>query len=108
MSWAVFGGGRERRDSADAIGMGAFSLRTRDHILLGILLFLGLILALGPPGSSVGVVSEIGADGQPLCANADLSAVPQSVADDAARLAIQLFGKHGEKSDRFVDELLAT
>jgi len=102
------GGRRVRSDYADVIGIGPFSLRTRDHILPGILIFLGLILALGLPASSVGVVSEIGADGQPLCANADLSAVPQSVADDAACLAIQLFGKHGEKPNRFVDELLAT
>jgi hypothetical protein len=104
----MFGGRRERSDYADVIGMGAFSLRTRDQVLLAILTVLGLIWALELPASSVGVVSEIGADGQPLYANTDLSAVPQSVADDAARLAVQLFGKHGERPDRFVDELLAT
>jgi hypothetical protein len=108
MFWGMFEGRRERTDNADIVGMGAFSLRTRDQILLGILVFLGLILVLGLPVSSVGVVSEIGADGQPLDADTDLSAVPQSVADDAACLATQLFGKYGEKADRFVDELLAT
>ena len=108
MFWGVFEGGRGRSDYADIVGMGAFSLRTRDQILLGILIVLGLILVLGLPTSSVGIVSEIGTDGQPLCANTDLSAVPRPVADDAARLAIHLFGKHGVESDRFADELLAT
>ncbi len=104
----VFGGRRGRSDYADIVGMGAFSLRTRDQILLGILIVLGLTLVLGLPTSSVGIVAEIGSDGQPLYAITDLSAVPQFVADDAARLAIQLFGKHGVESDRFADELLAT
>ena len=104
----MFRGKRERSDYADIRGMGTFSLRTRDQILLAMIVVLGVILALGLPASSVGVVSEIGADGQPLYANADLSAVPQSVADDAARSATQLFGKYGKESDRFVDELLAT
>jgi hypothetical protein len=108
MFQCTFGGGRKGSGHADVVGMGAFSLRTRDQILLAIIVVLGVILVLGLPASSVGVVSEVGADGQPLYATTDLSAVPQSVADDATHLATQLFGKHGEKHDRFLDELLAT
>lgn len=104
----IFRGIREARDHADIFGMRSYGLRTRHQILLAILAVLGFVFALGLPTSSVGVVSEIGADGQPLCASTDLSGVPQSVADDAARLATRLFGKRGGKPDRFVDELLAT
>jgi hypothetical protein len=104
----MFGGRREGSDYADLARMEVFSLRTRDRILLAILAFFGVILALGLPASTVGTVSELGADGQPLYASADLSLVPQSMADDAARSATQLFGKHGENHDRFVDELLTT
>jgi hypothetical protein len=107
MSRGVFRGRREESDYAGIIGTGAFRLRTKDQILLAIIIVFGMIMALGPPVSSVGVVSEIGADGEPLYARTDLSAVPRSVADDAARSATRLFGKHGKKHDRFVDELLA-
>ncbi len=103
---AMFGGRRGGNDYADIIGVGTIRLRTRDQVLLVVLIVLGLMLAVGVPASTAGIVSEIGADGQPLCASTDLSAVPQSVADDAACSATQLFGKHGEKHDSFVDELL--
>jgi hypothetical protein len=102
----MFGGRRAGSDYADMIGAGTIRLRTRDQVLLVVFSVLGLILAVGLPASTAGIVSEIGADGQPLYASTDLSSVPQSVADDAARSAAQLFGKHGEKHDRFVDELL--
>lgn len=104
----MFRGRREGSGYAAIIGMGAFICLIERGILLAILTVLGVISALGVSASSVGIVSEIGADGQPLYANTDLSAVPESVADDASRLATQLFGKHGKESDRFVDELLAT
>jgi hypothetical protein len=108
MSWGMFGGRREGRAHAAIIGMAVFVFLVQRCVLLAILAILGVVLSLGLSASSVGVVSEIGADGQPLYVNTDLSAVPQSVVDDAACLAAQLFGRHGEKADRFVDELLAT
>lgn len=104
----TFGEASERSDYADIIGVAALGLRTRDQILLVVLTVMSAVLVLGLPASTAGVVSEIGADGEPLRASVDLSAVPQSVADDAARLAVQLFGRDGKKSARFVDELLAT
>lgn len=104
----MFRGRREGSGYAAIIGMGAFICLIERGILIAILTVLGVISALGLSASSLGIVSEIGADGQPLYADIDSSAVPQSVADDAARLAIHLFGKHGKESDRFVDELLVT
>ncbi len=62
-----------------------------------------LIVALLP--SDVGVNCEIGTGGIPLSVY-DLSAVPQSVAEDATRLATELFGDYQEKCDDFVSQLL--
>jgi len=56
--------------------------------------------------SWVGVTSEIGTGGLPLSAD-DLSAVPQSVAEDAVRLATELFGDSQEECDSFANQLLA-
>jgi hypothetical protein len=89
------------------IGIAAFVFLIQRGVLLAILTMFGVALALGLSTSSVGVVSEIGADGRPLYTDTDLAVVPQSVADDAALLAAHLFGKDEEKADRFVDELLA-
>lgn len=108
MSRGMFGGRRKGSGRAAIIGMMAFIFVVQQWILLAVLSLIGLTLSLGLSASSAGVVSEIGADGRPLYANADFSAVPQSVADDAARLADQLFGRHGGESERFVDQLLAT
>ena len=63
------------------------------------------IMALLP--SEVGVTCEVGTEGLPLSVY-DLSAVPQSVAEDAARLATELFGDCQEKCNNFVSQLLAT
>ena len=78
---------------------------------LGILVALTVVLLLGVgllalSYSEVGVADEIGAEGLTLSVY-DLSAVPQSVADDAARLAVELFGDSGEKYQDFVNQLLA-
>ena len=63
------------------------------------------ILALLPSG--VGVACEVGTGGVPLAVY-DLSAVPQSVAEDAARLATELFGDRQKEYDDFVNQILAT
>ncbi len=84
----------------------------RDKInQLGILLTLTIFLLFGvllvassfPSG---GVVSKLGTDGLPLVVY-DLSAIPQSVVEDANELAKTLFGDYQEKADDFVRQTLA-
>ena len=79
---------------------------------LGILIALSAVLLLGAgllalSYSNVGIVGGVGTGGVPLPVP-DLSAVPQSVADDAAELATELFGDYQEKYDDFVNQLLTT
>jgi len=72
-------------------------------------LTVALSLAIGLLVSSslaIGVTCEVGSGGLPLSID-DLSAVPQSVAEDAARLATELFGDCQEECDDFVSQLLA-
>lgn len=80
--------------------------RQRLAVVLAIVLplFVGVLVLTA---SQVGVTSEIYRGELPLSAS-DLSAVPQSVADDAARLATELFGDSQEKYDDFVNQLLGT
>ncbi len=80
--------------------------RQRIAVVLAIVLplFAGVLILTA---SHVGVSSEIYRGELPLSAS-DLSAVPQSVADDAARLATELFGDSQEKYDDFVNQLLGT
>jgi len=54
----------------------------------------------------VGVVGEVGTSGAPLSV-ADLSRVPQSVIEDAAAVAKELFGDYQDKYNIFVTQLLA-
>ncbi len=49
----------------------------------------------------------VGAGELPL-PQSDFSVVPQSVVEDATRLASELFGDHPEKNDEFVNQLMAT
>lgn len=80
--------------------------RQRIAVVLAIVLplFAGVLILTA---SHVGVSSEIYRGELPLSAS-NLSAVPQSVADDAARLATELFGDSQEKYDDFVNQLLGT
>ena len=78
---------------------------------LGILVALTIVLLLGAglltlSYSHVGITVGVGNGGVPLSVP-DLSAVPQSVADDATKLATELFGDYQEKHDDFVSQLLA-
>ena len=75
-------------------------------VALIVVLLLAIVL-LVPSSLVIGVTSEVGTEGLPLSVY-DLSAVPQSVAEDAARLATELFGDCQEKGDDFVSQLLAT
>jgi len=57
--------------------------------------------------SWVGIICEIGTWGLPL-PTFDPSAVPESVVEDAARLATELYGDSREKCNDFLNQLLAT
>ena len=79
---------------------------------LGVLVALTAVLLLGVvllalSYSEVGVASEIGTGGLPLSTH-DLSVVPQSVTEDATRLAMELFGDYQEKYEDFTNQLLTT
>lgn len=65
------------------------------------------VVVMVPPSLVPGITREVGTGGLPL-SNHDLSAVPQSVTEDAAELAAELFEDYQEKRDDFVDQLLAT
>jgi len=79
---------------------------------LGILVALSAVLILGVAVlffsySDVGVTVGVGTGGLPLSVP-DISAVPESVAEDAAELAKELFGDYQEKYNDFASQLLAT
>ena len=80
--------------------------RLKVGVALTVVLLLAIVL-LVPTSLVIGVTCEVGTGGLPLSAY-DLSAVPQSVAEDAARLATELFGDYQEECDDFVSQLLAT
>ena len=68
-----------------------------------VILFAVVLLALSY--SEVGVTCEIGTGGLPL-SDCDLSAMPQSVVEDATKLATEVYGDSQEKCDDFVCQLL--
>ena len=79
---------------------------------LGVLIALTAVLILGVvlvaiSYSEVGVTNELMSEVLTVSAD-DFSAVPQSVAEDASRLAAELYGDSHEKYKDFVDQLLAT
>ncbi len=78
---------------------------------LGIAVTLVAVIALAivllvPSSLVTGVICKVGTGGLPLSVY-DLSAVPQSVAEDATRSATELFGDCQEKCNDFVNQLLA-
>lgn len=79
--------------------------RLKVGVALAVVLLLAIVL-LVPSSLVTGVTYEVGTEGFPLSVY-DLSAVPQSVAEDAARLATKLFGDGQEKYNDFVSQLLA-
>ena len=80
-----------------------------NRLRIGIIALVVIIsLAVVVPALSfswVGVTSEVGTGGLPLSAD-ELSAVPQSVTEDAVSLAMELFGDSQEKYDAFINQLL--
>ena len=75
-------------------------------VILTVVLSLATVVMV-PPSMVPAIISEVG-DGGLSLTTADFSAVPQSVVDDAAGLAIELFGGCQKECDDFVDQLLAT
>ena len=73
--------------------------------LSGILLLAIVLLAVAY--ADVGITDDFWAAGFGL-ATQDFSEVPQSVMDDAAVLAAELFGDNRDRYQAFVDQLLAT
>ena len=69
-------------------------------------IFALVIVVLAVSSSEVGVTCVVGTEGLPPPVY-DLSTVPQSVVDDAASLATELFGDYQEKCDDFANQLLA-
>ena len=77
---------------------------------IGIVAVLGAIFLIGAMQlvfsfSYVGVTRDIGNGGIPLTAE-DLSDIPQSVVEDAERLAAELFGDYQDNYDDFASQLL--
>jgi len=79
--------------------------RLKVVIALTVVLLLAIVLLVSS-SLVIGVTCEVGTGGLPLSVY-DLSAVPQSVAKDAARLATELFGDYQEECNDFVSQLLA-
>lgn len=70
-----------------------------------VLVFICLVFILY--SSEVGLASEIGIR-EPVFTNVDFSSVPQSVVDDAERMADELVGSSGERHQEVVNQLLGS
>ncbi len=73
-------------------------------VILTVIISLAIVI-LVPPSALLGVTYGVGIEGFTL--SGDLSAVPQPVKEDAAKLATELYGNYQEKYNAFVDQLLA-
>lgn len=66
-----------------------------------------VMVVIVPSPLTGGVICEVGTEGLPLSIS-DFSAVPQSVTEEATKLATELFGNCQEDCRNFVSQLLAT
>lgn len=80
--------------------------RLKIAVILTVVLSLAIVI-LVPSLMVPATTSEAGTGGIPLSIQ-DLSAVPQSIVDDAARLATELFGNGPREYHDFINQLLAT
>lgn len=80
--------------------------RLKVAVILTVALSLAIVI-LVPSLMVPATTSEAGTGGIPLSIQ-DLSAVPQSIVDDAARLATELFGNGPREYHDFINQLLAT
>jgi len=77
-------------------------------IIVTLTVVLSLAIVILVPSLMVpAITSEAETGGTPLSIQ-DLSAVPQSIVDDAARLATELFGNDQRECHDFINQLLAT
>ena len=86
--------------------MAAKIRRLKIAVTLTVVLSLAIVL-LVPPSLVTGVTSEVGSGGLPISTH-DFTTIPQSVIEDASRLATELCGDYQEKRDEFASQLLAT
>ena len=80
--------------------------RLKIAVILIVVLSLAIVIVV-PPYLVTGVTSEVGSGGVPTSIY-EPPAVPQDVAEEATRLATELFGDYQEKRDEFVKQLLVT
>jgi len=80
--------------------------RLKIAVTLTVVISLAIVI-LVPSSSVVGIALKLGPEGLPL-PDSDFSAVPQSVVEDATRLATEVHGDYQENHDDFIDQLLAT
>jgi hypothetical protein len=74
-------------------------------VTLAVMLLCGMVL-VASSYSEVGVTAEIGTSGHPLQLQ-DLAGIPQSVIDDASKVALSLFRNDRKEGSRFVSQTLA-
>ena len=86
--------------------MSAQVRRLKIAVILTVVLSLAIVV-LVPPSSVVGITLRVGTEGLPL-PRSDFSAVPQSVVEDATRLATEVYGSYQETHNDFIEQLLAT
>lgn len=86
------------------VEMAAKVRRLKIVVTLTVVISLAIVL-LVPPSALLGATYGVGIEG--FTVSGDLSAVPQPVREDAARLATELYGNYQEKYNDFVDQLLA-
>ncbi len=86
--------------------MAAKVRRLKIGVTLTVAVSLAIVL-LAPSPVVPAAAYEVGSGDVPLSVN-DFSVVPQSMIEDAARLATELFGNDQEKCHDFISQLLAT
>jgi hypothetical protein len=80
--------------------------RLKIAVILIVALSLAIVIVV-PPYLVTGITSEVGSGGMPTSIYG-FSTVPQDIAEDADRLATELFGDYQERRDEFVRQLLVT
>lgn len=78
---------------------------------LGVFVALATVLLLGAlilafSYIDIGLPALVGGQEEPMAVQ-DLSEIPESVAEDARALAVELYGDYQDKRDEYVDQLLA-
>lgn len=80
--------------------------RTSALVILALMVALGVLLAV-VEYTDAGVISEVSSE-QFVLPGYDLSRVPDSVREDARKLAGEMFRRHSEEREDFIQQLLVT